>query len=288
MAGTRSALRDPPVPLPAGSFQLAHLRHRCRILRLVGILVVFAAATLASTVHPASTGHSTASAPTLSASTASGARPVRSTALSQHNSYGLAYGWAGYVSTHAGADMAYSRWIQPYVTCNEPWELYAAWVGLDGYGGTGRVEQTGVTTDCSNGFPSYYGWYEYYPDYAVNLSSTTYPIEPGDLIEAGVQYAQSNFYLTLKDLTQSWIFMTQRAEPNANPTSAEIVVEAQHPGHGYPDFGTIYFLYATLNYGPVGDQDPIALDATYGGQVEAQTNPIYGHGTDFSITYKHE
>ena len=42
----------------------------------------------------------------------------------------------------------------------------AFWVGLDGYSST-SVEQLGTDSDCVSGKPSYYAWYEMYPNPSV-------------------------------------------------------------------------------------------------------------------------
>lgn len=58
-----------------------------------------------------------------------------------------------------------------------PGAASAFWVGLDGSSST-SVEQLGRDSDCDSGTPSYYAWYEMYPNPSVTLPSQ-YPVSPG-------------------------------------------------------------------------------------------------------------
>jgi hypothetical protein len=200
------------------------------------------------------------------------------------------YNWGGYVADGPGtiADphwiMAYAQWYEPAVTCNSNRDLYAPWVGLDGYGSL-TVEQTGVATDCFSGTPNYRAWYEMYPAPPVYLSTALYPVGPGDLIEAGVQYGQSHFYLTLHDITRNWIFSTTQNAPGAQRLSAEIIIES--PTGSYPNFGHIDFMWCQLNYDPLGSVSTLALDPSSGGVYEAVTSPVR-YNSDFTMTYLHQ
>ena len=99
--------------------------------------------------------------------------------------------WAGYADTNDTFNSVASSWTEPTVNCAEqqlrvvgrhpgtehsgraarwPGAASAFWVGLDGYTST-SVEQLGTDSDCDSGTPSYYAWYEMYPNPSVTLPS---------------------------------------------------------------------------------------------------------------------
>jgi hypothetical protein len=200
------------------------------------------------------------------------------------------YNWGGYVADGPGgvADphwvMVDAYWVEPAVTCNSTADLFAPWVGLDGYGST-TVEQTGVATDCSTGLPVYQAWYEMYPAPPVYISQTTYPVGAGDTMEADVQYSDSRFSLVLNNISRGWTFYTSQALSGARRISAEIIIES--PTGAYPNFGTINFQYCEVNYGPLGSARNVALDPSFNNLFQATTSAI-SNNMDFSITYLHE
>src|SRR3954452_22827871 len=53
------------------------------------------------------------------------------------------YNWGGYVATGATFTSVSATWTEPTATCNSGNDLYAPWVGIDGYSSS-TVEQTGV------------------------------------------------------------------------------------------------------------------------------------------------
>jgi Peptidase A4 family len=69
--------------------------------------------------------------------------------------------------------------------CSSQTQYASFWVGIDGYS-TGTVEQIGTDSDCSNGSPSYYAWYEFYPKYPYIIPIQ---IKVGDIISAEVSYS---------------------------------------------------------------------------------------------------
>ena len=100
--------------------------------------------------------------------------------------------WAGYADTNDTYNSVASSWTEPTVNCansgggglggarlggglgglgglcsgRRPSAASAFWVGLDGYSST-SVEQIGTDSDCNSGKPSYYAWYEMYPNPSV-------------------------------------------------------------------------------------------------------------------------
>ena len=166
--------------------------------------------------------------------------------------------WSGYADNQDTYNSVAASWIQPAVNCSAgggggggilngllggnglgnllgPGSSAASfWVGLDGYS-SNSVEQLGADSDCNGKTPTYYAWWEMFPNPSQVLSSS-YPVHPGDQMTAWVASNGSGttFFLALKDATAGWFFgTTQNASPGFGRSSAEVVAEApfvvQHP-----------------------------------------------------------
>jgi hypothetical protein len=151
--------------------------------------------------------------------------------------------WAGYADTNDTFNSVSSSWTEPTVNCANsnsglngllslpsllggPGAASAFWVGLDGYNST-SVEQLGTDSDCDSGTPSYYAWYEMYPNPSVTLPSQ-YPVQPGDHMTALVSAnsAGTSFTLMIKDATAGWNFSTTQTGSGFARSSAEVIAEA--------------------------------------------------------------
>ncbi|MBR7826343.1 hypothetical protein KDK95_08525 [Actinospica sp. MGRD01-02] len=195
------------------------------------------------------------------------------------------YNWGGYAATGSGFTSVSASWTERAATCNSTNDLYAPWVGIDGYGSS-TVEQTGVATDCSSGSPVDEPWYEMYPANPVYLNTSTYPVRSGDAISASVTYAGSSKYtLKLSDSTRGWTYTTTKSL-SASRVSAEVIIES--PTGAYPNFGTLRFTSATVNGSSLGSFGPTALDPSSNGVYEAKTSALGSSGTSFTETYLHE
>jgi hypothetical protein len=193
------------------------------------------------------------------------------------------YNWGGYAATGSGFSSVSATWTEAGATCNSSNDLYAPWVGIDGYGSS-SVEQTGVATDCSSGSPVHQAWYEMYPKAPVYLSTGSYPVSAGNVIHASVTYAGSRKYtLTLSNTSRGWTYTTSQTI-SASRTSAEVIIES--PTGSYPNFGTLHFSSATVNGSSLGSFGPTALDPSANGVYEARTSALSG-GTSFTETYLH-
>jgi hypothetical protein len=193
------------------------------------------------------------------------------------------YNWGGYAATGSFTSIAAS-WGEPTVKCNSTKDLYAPWVGLDGYSSS-TVEQTGVATDCSSGAAVYQAWYEMYPAAPVYLSTSSYPVRAGDSIHASVTYASSSFTLAISDTTRGWSYSTKKSLARAKRVNAEAIIES--PTGAYPNFGTLTFTAVTANGSPIGNYSPVAMDPSTGSTYEAHASALSG-GNSFSMTYEHE
>ncbi len=154
--------------------------------------------------------------------------------------------WAGYADTNDTFNAVSSSWTEPTVNCANssgglngllglsslstllggPGAASAFWVGLDGYNST-SVEQLGTDSDCQSGSPSYYAWYEMYPNPSVQLPNQ-YPVRPGDTMTALVSAnpAGTSFTLMIKDSTAGWSFSTTQTGSGFARSSAEVIAEA--------------------------------------------------------------
>lgn len=226
------------------------------------------------------------------------------------------YNWSGYAVTGANGSVTYvtSSWVVPSVAglCSGTPEGYAAfWTGIDGWT-SNTVEQIGTDSDCVNlagtktAAPTYYAWFEFYPQDAYLIGSYTSSgacesdcVLPGDKISAEVKFTGSSmagfrhrtsptFSLTIKDETQGWSFTTSSSVPGAEQSSAEWIAETPYgcdTSSGFcqlADFGTVdygdYFTgvastaYATVS----GTTQPIG---SFGKSVQKAVMVTYPSGT---------
>ena len=208
--------------------------------------------------------------------------------------------WSGYATYRTGTTFTDVKgtWAQPSATCPSRKAQYSSfWVGIDGYN-SNSVEQTGTDADCkSKNHPSYYAWYEMYPNPPVNLSMT---VSPGNTMSAEVSASGSSFTLTITNVTTGATFTTTQSLGSAAKTSAEWVAEAPSSCRftctvlPLANFGTVNFSgsYTTGNghTGSISDSawsnDEIVM-VTNGGAVKAQPSVLSQDGTSFSVTWQH-
>ena len=188
--------------------------------------------------------------------------------------------WGGYAATGSFSSVSGS-WVEPSVTCNSTNDLFAPWVGIDGFDSS-TVEQTGVQTDCSSGSPVLSGWYEMYPDAPVYFSNS---VSEGDTITASVvNTSGSNYQLTLTDNTKGWSH-TVNQSLSASDASAEAVIES--PTSSYPSFSRLNFSGVTFNGNPLSDYSLTDLESGgYGptGLSGSSFSMVPGFGTAHTHT----
>ncbi|MEV6606483.1 G1 family glutamic endopeptidase [Kutzneria sp. NPDC051319] len=187
--------------------------------------------------------------------------------------------WSGWVSTGSGFSSVSASWTEPAVTCNSSNDLYAPWVGIDGYGSQ-SVEQTGVATDCSSGSPNYQAWYEMYPDSPVYYDN---PVQAGDNFSASVQRSGTSYTLTITDNTAGWTQHVTKSY-NGQNASAEFILES--PTGAYPNFGTVTFTDAKVDGATYTGQNGVALDASNNSGSEDRTGAL--SGGSFDVSYVQE
>jgi hypothetical protein len=163
--------------------------------------------------------------------------------------------WGGYVATGSNFQSISGSWTMPQVTCNTSNDLFAPWVGIDGYGSQ-TVEQTGVQVDCSSGAPVLSGWYEMYPAAPVYFNDQ---VNAGDNFTGSVTTDGSgNYTLTLTDNTLGWSETTQQQLDGQN-VSAEAVIES--PSQSYPSFSELDFSGVTVNGQSFDSFAPQSMDS---------------------------
>ncbi|BCJ34691.1 hypothetical protein Athai_21940 [Actinocatenispora thailandica] len=163
--------------------------------------------------------------------------------------------WGGYVAQGSGFDSISGSWVEPDASCTSTQDLYAPWVGIDGYGSQ-TVEQTGVETSCQNGYPAYRAWYEMYPAAPVYWND---PVGPGDTITGSVTATGGGGYqITLTDRTAGWTERTTQYL-GAQDVSAEAVIES--PTGSYPSFAELDFSGITVDGQVFDAYQPTGLDS---------------------------
>jgi hypothetical protein len=199
--------------------------------------------------------------------------------------------WSGYdVAGHGPYTTVSASWTQPAADCQQTPDANSSfWVGLDG-AVSATVEQTGADSDCVNGTPVYYGWYEMYPRFPVNFAN---PIAPGDSMSASVTYRGNGRYrLVLQDHTQGWTQAVTSRSTKALRASAEVIAEAPSTKRGVvplADFGQVGFTSASVDGRTLTSStpgvDPVTM-ATTSGAVKARPGSLAGGA--FAVTWYHE
>jgi hypothetical protein len=191
--------------------------------------------------------------------------------------------WSGYaVQASAGAVTAVAgSWVVPTVTGTGT-AYSSAWVGIDGYN-SNSVEQIGTDSDVVNGVPTYYAWYEMYPNPSSTVTALV--VHPGDTIQASVTYSSGKFTLAITDVTTSKTFSTTQTAASAQRSSAEWVEEAPSSNSGVlplADFGTVNFsgAQAVIN-GATG-----AIDNSAWSSGVEQINMVSSRGASEDTTSK--
>lgn len=194
--------------------------------------------------------------------------------------------WGGYIATNGHFTSVSASWTEPAVSDCGGGGQAVFWVGLDGYGSQ-TVEQLGTGADCGSGSPSYYDWWETYPNNAIQQYGDT--VQPGDKITATVTDQGNNQYsLTMSDSTQGWSQSTPAQGPSgASDASAEIVAEAPTAGSqvNLPNFGSITFTDNTIDGKPLSQSNAEPYDMAPNGQTVATTSTADASG-NFTVTWQ--
>ena len=199
---------------------------------------------------------------------------------------GTSANWSGYAVSGGPFRTVTASWVQPAVTCPGGSQYASFWVGLDGFGASSSVEQTGSEADCSHGSPRYYGWYELYPAYPVNFPGA---VQPGDHLTGSVTSSGGSYTLVLTDSTSGWTRTVTGQARGATDASAEAITEAPSGSTGVlplADFGTMSFTGITVNGSPIGTFSPTEIImVNRAGRLKDLVSPLSA-GEDFSVAWQ--
>jgi hypothetical protein len=218
--------------------------------------------------------------------------------------------WSGFAVTGKNVTRAAGSWTVPAVTCAPSAtprapalsQYSAFWVGIDGIS-SATVEQAGTDSDCSNGRPAYYAWFEFYPHPSFIVNN--FQVLPGDRISTQVNYSTTTslFTVTMTNERTRESFSASSMVSGAQRTSAEWIAEAPSNQMGVlplADFGTVLFgqdntsvastCDATVDgtaaaAGTFGAVDAITMIGS-ASQVEAAPSPLTPDGSSFSVAWK--
>jgi hypothetical protein len=198
--------------------------------------------------------------------------------------------WAGYgvAGTPGSFSDVGATWTVPTVAgCSGASTSYSSfWAGLDGFG-SNTVEQIGTDSDCINGSPQYFAWYEMYPKKTVLIEN----LSPGDTVKVAVEVShvrKGDFTLTLQVDGGPKTEITAH-NPSARLVSAEVIAEAPSSSHGprsalpLADFTNVAFSNITVNGGslPASPAEFVIQDAA--GSTEATPNSLTADS--FSVSW---
>ena len=191
--------------------------------------------------------------------------------------------WAGYAAI--GSKNSFSSvtasWTVPRVnTCPATGEQYSiAWVGLDGAGVNGTVEQVGTEQSCYSGTAVYRTFFELAP--APPSFSPGFAVQPGDAVHASVVSRGGSYVFTITDDTSGQSLSVTQTTAADNAT-AEAVFEVPVPAQA-ANVNGVAFSDVTVNGAPIGAAGPTAI-----AMVSASGRPLYSPaalagGTDFRV-----
>jgi peptidase A4-like protein len=152
--------------------------------------------------------------------------------------------WSGFATFGDHFRFVSSTYTIPSLNCGispDP-SFDSEWVGLDGFTSS-TVEQAGTFAECSGGTPSYFAFYEMFPEPSVAFSD----VSPGDSITAKVFFNGSQWRLTLLDNTTGAGFDVTLSCPSGSTCknrNAEIISETPNggpPTASLADYGIVGF-----------------------------------------------
>jgi len=194
-------------------------------------------------------------------------------------------------------------WIQPYVDCTTDRSGQAAfWAGIDGFYGTGTVEQGGSAVYCRYVNPGwiavYYAWYEFYPAGQQPISSIV--VNANDTVSVTIAYSGNNssVSVTVSDGTHSYTAWNNTG--NDTLSTAECIAERPYQDGLTPlakfstaEFGKDYTSTMGCNatvagttgtLGSFSKTIPISMEG-FGGTMLATPSRLSSDGSSFRVTW---
>jgi len=159
--------------------------------------------------------------------------------------------WAGAVLTAPPAGSTFTS-VSATFTVPKPsgtTGAASAWVGIDGDTYSAAILQTGVDFTVTNGKVTYDCWYEWYPDYAYDFSTSSISISTGDSISLSIaSTSSSKGSVVIKNLTTGKSVTKSLSAPSSSShlggQNAEWIVEDFEENGGlvpFANFGTVVF-----------------------------------------------
>jgi Peptidase A4 family len=201
---------------------------------------------------------------------------------------GTSTNWSGWDVPGSGATHVIGTWTQPPATCGTRENSWSSpWVGIDG-DTSNTVEQIGTDTDCSNGTPYYYAWYEMYPKKLFTIGMS---VSQGDSFTGEVtSTSPTTFVLKLRNNSTGASFQTTQTTRKAQRSSAEWIMEGPSSGL-LTNFGTVGFSSAsatingqTASLGSLSNAQPITMVTSQG---TPRAVPSGASGGSFSVSWQH-
>lgn len=149
--------------------------------------------------------------------------------------------WSGYAEAGTFTGVS-GTWIVPQVSSTKSATYSSAWIGVDGFNNSNLI-QTGTEEDYYNGAAHYNAWWEILPAAETAISTSSYPVSPGDRMSAQIWETSTTvstgrlrhgstehvWQIAISDTTEGWHFQTGQAY-NGPGTSAEWILEAPSVG----------------------------------------------------------
>ncbi len=205
------------------------------------------------------------------------------------NAASTSQNWSGYARTTGGTytDIT-SSWTVPTAQASTSATYSSAWIGIDGATNSNLI-QTGTESDYVSGSASYNAWWEILPAAETVLSTTTYPVSPGDAMFAEIKKNATNWTINIQDLTKAWSFSTNQTY-SGQQSSTEWILEAPTVGGSQStlaNYGSTSFLNDTQNGGnPSHSYSTDSIDMTdSNSNVISSTSQPNSTTNGFSVAY---
>jgi Peptidase A4 family len=184
-----------------------------------------------------------------------GTRMVHS--ASRHATW-AASNWSGYAESGTFTGVS-GIWTVPSVAPSSTATYSSAWIGVDGFTNSSLI-QTGTEEDYYNGAAHYNAWWEILPAAETAISTSSYPVSPGDRMSASIYETSATvsvgrhrsehvWAIKIADQTSGWTFTTNQAyggpgssaewileAPSVNGQIAPLAHYTVNPPAGYGDF----------------------------------------------------
>jgi hypothetical protein len=149
--------------------------------------------------------------------------------------------WSGYAETGTFTGVS-GTWTVPAVSSSSGSTYSSAWIGVDGFNDDDLI-QTGTEQDYYSGAAHYDAWWEILPASETEISTSSYPVSPGDRMSASIYETSATtssghgrhsssehvWDITISDTTKGWSFTTSQGYSGPG-TSAEWILEAPEVG----------------------------------------------------------